>query len=377
MSVSKRRSELAVSQLAFHLEGTPPQAAAASTPRPAGRQALAASSAPRWTLYHSNHASWAAARELVEGARDSIAIEQYIFSPDGIGKEILDILTHKARIGVKVRIIADAFGSQGLLKSEPARALMAAGGEIVIFNGVRQFFHNPASAFHRLHRKSIICDGRRLMTGGSCFLPRMEDWRDTMVTVEGPVAGQALEDFETTWARALAPDARTADVDPPPPDQPRQEWSYMVSSPYGPYKREYYLEFMERIAEARHLVTLTTPYLIPVGRFWTVMERATRRGVRVRVMIPLKSDHPVVDLFSFTFARVLIERGIEVYGYAPGMMHAKLAVIDGSWSAVGSFNLGIDSFRMNLEGVLVSRSAAFHEALMEQLERDLALSRRL
>jgi cardiolipin synthase len=377
MSVSKRRSELATSELALHLEGPPPQGAAAGTARRPGRRAPIAATAPRWTLYHSNHASWAAAKQLVDGARDSIAIEQYIFSPDGIGKEILDILTHKARRGVKVRIIADAFGSQGLLKSEPARALMAAGGEIAIFNGVRQFFRNPGSAFHRLHRKSIICDGRRLMTGGSCFLPRMADWRDTMVTVEGPVAGQALLDFETTWERALEADPRSSDVDSPPPDQPRQEWSYMVSSPYGPFKREYYLEFMERIAEAKQLVTLTTPYLIPVGRFWTVMESAARRGVRVRVMIPRKSDHPLIDLFSFSFARVLIERGIEVYGYAAGMMHAKLAVIDGSWSAVGSFNLGIDSFRMNLEGVLVSRSAAFHEALTEQLERDLALSHRL
>lgn len=332
---------------------------------------------PRWELFHSNRAAWVAAKAMLEAARESIAIEQYIFSHHGIGREILDILTSKARQGVRVRLVADAFGSQHLLRSEGAQALMAAGGEIAIFNGVRQFFQNPASAFHRLHRKSIVCDGGQLMTGGSCFHSRMEDWRDTMVIIEGTVAQEALEEFENTWLRATAAISGPPDPVHAPPEEKPGNWSYMVSSPYGPAKREYYMELIERISHAQRLVTLTSPYLVPVGRFWRTMEQATRRGVRVRVIIPRRSDQPLIDVFSLKFARDLLGRGIEVYGYAHGMMHAKLAVIDDDWSAVGSFNLAIDSIKMNLEGVLVSRSTAFHDALLEQLEADLAASRRL
>ena len=149
----------------------------------------------------------------------------------------------------------------------------------------------------------------------------------------------------------------------------------MVSSPYG--LREYYLELLRRIDEAQRVVTLTSPYLVPVGRFWTTMSRAARRDVQVRVMIPKRSDQPLIDIFSLNFARRLLDQGIEVYGFARGMMHAKLAVIDDDWAAVGSFNLGIDSIRMNLEGVLVSRAPDFHAALAEQLETDLRASRRL
>lgn len=351
--------------------------ATAGAPRPGVTPGASEVLVPRWALFHTNREAWSAAKEMIDAARDTIAIEQYIFSPRGIGREILDILTRKARQGVHVRVVADAFGSPNLRNSEGARELIKAGGEIAIFNGLREFFRHPQSAFHRLHRKSIVCDGRRLMTGGSCFHSRMEDWRDTMVLIEGEVAREARDEFESTWRRAGRVEESPPDSSHPLPEEWQGDWSYMVSSPYGPGKREYYIELMERIGSAKHHVTLTSPYLVPVGRFWTAMEQATHRGVRVRVMIPARSDQPLIDVFSLRFARDLLCRGIEIYGYRLGMMHAKLAVIDDDWAAVGSFNLGIDSIKMNLEGVLVSRSADFHDALLTQLEADLAASRRL
>ena len=171
--------------------------------RQIGQGASDADTAPaRWALFHSNRAAWAAVEAMLEAARESIAIEQFIFSHRGIGREILAILTAKARQGVHVRLLADWFGSRHLADSDGARALIAAGGEVVIFNGPGGFYRSPASAFHRLHRKSIVTDGRQLMTGGSCFHPRMEDWRDTMVLIEHPVAQEALAAFEATWRRA-------------------------------------------------------------------------------------------------------------------------------------------------------------------------------
>ena len=333
------------------------------------------SDGPRWALLHSNRSAWAAAKAMLEEARESIAIEQFIFSHRGIGRELLDILASKAKQGVRVRLLADWFGSQHLAGSDAARALVAAGGELAIFNPPGGFIRTPSSAVHRLHRKTIVCDGRLLMTGGSCFHPRMEDWRDTMALIEHPVAEDALEEFELAWLRATARRA------PEEPARPRQDtaraWSYLVSSPYVRTRGEYNFELFDRIAHAERSVVMTTPYLVPAGRFWRVIDNASRRGVRVRVMIPAKSDQPLIDIFSLRYARRLLGRGVEVYGYTGGMMHAKLAAIDGIWSSVGSFNLGIDSFRMNLEGALVSRSRDFHDALMEQLEADLANSRRL
>jgi cardiolipin synthase A/B len=356
-------------------EGPPLQGTA--TPQASSRSPIAGSG-HNWGLYHTNRKAWAAAKELLRGAEASIAIEQYIFSHRGIGREVLEIVTEQARRGVEVRILADAFGSPHLLQSEAGQALLRAGGRIVIFNPLRNGFRDPSSLFHRLHRKCLICDGRYLMTGGSCFHPRMEDWRDTMVILDDKqVAADALAVFDGTWTQASSGALPSLGPSALPDPQTPREWSYMVSSPYGQAGRDYYNELLHRIDEARHTVTLASPYLTPVGRFWTTMERATRRGVRVRVMIPKRSDQPLIDAFSLNFARKLLGRGIEVYGFLRGMMHAKLAVVDDRWAAVGSFNLGIDSIRMNLEGVLVSRSPDFHDALVEQLEADLSHSRRL
>lgn len=337
---------------------------------------MSGTSSVRWALFHTNRVAWEAAKSMLQDAQQSIAIEQFIFASHGIGREILDILANRAKQGVRVRVIADWFGSRNLAQSEGARALRAAGGELAIFNPPSVFYRRPADAFHRLHRKSILCDDRRLMTGGSCFHPRMEDWRDTMVLIEGPVAQQAAAEFETTWLYTIE-----GKIQPPerrfvsPQNDP--EWSYLVSSPYEHSEQEYDFALFEGIEHAERIVTLTSPYLVPVGRFWHLMKQATQRGVRVRVMIPARSDQPMIDIFSFRAARRLLGRGVEVYGYAGGMMHAKLAVIDDKWSAVGSFNLGLDSIRMNLEGALVSSSADFCASLMDQLEADLAMSRHL
>ncbi len=359
----------------LQFEGPPLQAKEtprASSPLPIG------GSGPNWGLYHTNRKAWAAAKELLRRAEASIAIEQYIFSHRGIGREVLEIVTDQARRGVEVRILADAFGSPHLLQSEAGQALLRAGGRIHIFNPLLNGFSDPASLFHRLHRKCLICDGRYMMTGGSCFHPRMEDWRDTMVIIEDKqVAADALAAFDGTWTQASRGGVPAVARPATTYAQTGREWSYMVSSPYGPGRRDYYYELLQRIDGAKRTVTLASPYLTPVGRFWTTMERASRRGVRVRVMIPKRSDQPLIDLFSLNFARKLLGRGIEVYGFLRGMMHAKLAVIDDDWAAVGSFNLGIDSIKMNLEGVLVSRSQEFHDALLDQLEADLAASRRL
>ena len=332
---------------------------------------------PNWGLYHTNRRAWAAAKELLWRAKESIAVEQYIFSHRGIGREILEIVTQQARDGLEVRILADAFGSPHLLQSAEGRALLDAGGRIVIFNPLRNGFWDPSRLFHRLHRKSIVCDGRYVMTGGSCFHPRMEDWRDTMVIIDDErVAADALAAFDRAWNQASDGVVTSTNLSASP-TPPTSEWSYMVSSPYGPERHDYYNELLHRIDAAKSVVTLASPYLTPVGRFWRTLERATRRGVHVRVMIPLRSDQPLIDVFSLNYARKLLGRGIEVYGFLRGMMHAKLAVIDDDWAAVGSFNLGIDSIRMNLEGVLVSRSQEFHDSLRDQLEADLAASRRL
>ena len=68
---------------------------------------------------------------------------------------------------------------------------------------------------------------------------------------------------------------------------------------------------------------------------------------------------------------------MEVRLYTGGMLHAKVALVDGAWSSVSSFNLDLFSVRMNLESGVLSASQALHEALAAQMDADLARSERL
>lgn len=138
------------------------------------------------------------------------------------------------------------------------------------------------------------------------------------------------------------------------------------------------------IAQAERSVALTTPYLIPDRSLWRAMILAVERGAKVRVLMPARSDHQIVDVVGHRFAHALVRRSVELRGYTRGMLHAKVAMVDGRWSSVSSFNLDLFSSNVNLFssnvnlriGVLTS-SLELHDALAAQMETDWTYSRPL
>ena len=122
---------------------------------------------------------------------------------------------------------------------------------------------------------------------------------------------------------------------------------------------------------------MTTPYLIPNRRLWRALTSAAERGVQVQILMPARSDHRALDLIGRRFAHALVRRGVEVRGYEKGMLHAKVALVDGAWSSVSSFNFDIFSGNLNPESGVLSTSPALHAALSEQWDIDWASARRV
>jgi len=323
---------------------------------------------PRWEIFHSNRTIWAAVLELCDSARTSLSIEQYIFARSGVGRRLLDVLTAKARQGVHVRLLVDAYGSMGLADSEPAAGLIAAGGEVRSYNRLSGLLTRPVGALHRLHRKSVICDGRWAMIGGTCYHDRMAEWRDTMLRLDGTVAPAAAAAFEENW--------RGAEEALGGWREGLRLWRYLVNgAPAG--GRILRDALLRRIGEAERDVTLTTPYLVPDLRLLGVLQAAVRRGVRVRLLIPARSDQPVAGFVTRRFAGLLAARGVEAFAYEPSMMHAKLAVVDGRWALIGSMNLDLLSLHFNQENGGATTSAPLVERLAAQLEVDFASASRI
>ncbi len=349
------------------IRDTPPAEPAPATGGSSGAQP--------WALFHQNSEIWPAVMAEIEEARESLTIEQFIFSRQGIGRQMLDLLAARARAGVHVRVLADGFGSIGLSQSEGARKLRRAGGELRLYDSLGNIFRNPFGRLHRLHRKSVIRDGCSALVGGACYHDRMSDWRDSMVRVEGQLPHEVAEVFDALWQRATREDGRPKRLLPPP--RRHGDWHYVTSTPVRPPDRQLYDTLLGHIAMAEREITLTTPYLVPDSRFIGALGARAGRGVRVRILMPERSDHRSLDLIGGRFAAMLARRGVEIWRYQPAMMHCKIALIDKSWAAVSSFNLDIVSFWMNFESGIATTDPAFCAAVTEQLERDLADCERL
>jgi cardiolipin synthase len=332
---------------------------------------------------HSSHTSWKiytqtseilkALTKACEEAQESIYIEQFLFTPDSSNQKLLEVLIEKAKNGVQVRCIFDSLGSRYLGQSQYLDELQKAGVKVKFFNWMLPYSkHSKTIWYFRNHRRLILIDKKIMFTGGVCFGKRMESWRDTHVRVEGAVVEQGVKTFESTWKKVYK--QHTLELG----NQTKtglDGFSYITHAPL-PTKRYLYHRLIDAIRQAKSEVLLTTPYFLPDNKLVHSLLKAKKRGVNIKILIPLISDHSVVDLASTTYFYQFLEKGIEIYRY-PEMIHAKTAVIDSDWSMIGTLNLDNVSLRYNFECALVSTSSVFTTELREIFMADIKKSMKM
>ena len=251
-----------------------------------------------WQFYLSPSQAWFGMLKACEEATVSIDLEQYIFNLDSVGKKFLEVCIKKAHEGIKVRILCDAVGSYKMFISRVPKILAKAGIEVVFHNSF--IIGTPGhftTWFFRDHRKLLVVDNKIGFTGGICLAEEMSNWRDTHVKIEGGVVEQMTRAFSQMWDRSRKTKLfqksklKYISID---------EFSYIPQSPL-PRKRYLYYLLINNIRKAKDYIYLTTPYFLPNHRLLKVLKQAIRRGVKVHILIPLNSDHPIVDKASHTF----------------------------------------------------------------------------
>ncbi len=333
--------------------------------------------------HHSSHTSWkfyTQTREIIDAithacseAKESIDIEQFLFSPDSSNQKLLETLIEKAKSGVAVRCIFDSLGSLNLGQSQYIDEMMKAGVKVRFFNWMLPFSkHKKSLWYFRNHRRLIVIDKKQMFTGGICFGKRMETWRETQVKLEGPVVEQALKVFESTWRRVYKKHAVQLGFQN---KTGLDGFSYITHAPF-PTKRYLYHRLIEAIRQAKSSVLLTTPYFLPDNKLVRALLVAKKKGLDVKILIPKTSDHPIVQLASTTYFDQFLSSGIEIYRY-PSMIHAKTAVIDNDWSMVGTLNLDNVSLRYNFECAVVSTLPNFTKELGQIFSEDKSISAKL
>jgi cardiolipin synthase len=300
----------------------------------------------------------------IDAAHSTIDLCTFILGRDSLGDAVVDRLCEKARTGVRVRLSLDGMGN--LMERRPdLKGLMKAGGQFALFVPP---LRSPLKGRTNLrnHRKLLVTDANlptaHLWCGGrnltaACFegAPGVPSWSDLSFDLEGPLVRQASDLFERDWAFAIGRPLG-AQVLPPPGTPFASDGAQLVAS--GPDQADdtVYSVLVTAAYRARHRIALATPYFVPESALLMALCLAARRGVCVDLLLPARSNHRLSDLARSRALRSLAAAGGRI-GLAPGMLHAKLAVIDDTLALAGSANLDSRSLFLNYELML-----AFHKS---------------
>lgn len=324
--------------------------------------------------------------DAVSRAETFVCLQFYIFRNDETGTTLSQLLKQKSREGVKVYVLYDHFGSLGTPRSF-WKDMKKVGIEIRASHPFK--WTAPFNYVHRDHRKLIVIDSKRAFTGGlnianeySGFHLRRRSrggWRDTGVLVEGPIVKELLDTFKKSWTtwggeRILFEEAGKGALDKTTgasiPALP-----IFVYSGSGRRRMRNLLRYS--INHAQDSILLTTAYFIPSRRLVERLEEAVMRGVKVRLLVPGKSDIPAASYAGRAFFSRLLKAGVEIYTYLGEMLHAKTYLFDGCWNIIGSTNLDYQSLIYNDEGNIGILDLFYGSKMAGIFEEDLKKSARI
>lgn len=307
-------------------------------------------------LFHGGKQFFDALFAAIRAAEQTILLEYYLIHDDHIGAKLVRELAAAVQRGVAVKLIYDYIGC---LDTQAAyfKNLTRKGIRLLPFN-VPSFKRGIYWFDKRDHRKMTIIDGELAFLGGfnigdeyaGCAADK-QSFRDLGFSIRGDAVCELETIFHATWN---GEDAETA---PRPalehlqrPGGKRGDAAVNIISG-GPRQRRSYIHeaFQVNIASAAEEILIATPYFVPGPRIIRSLLRAVRRGVRVRLLLPARSDVPLVLLLGRSSYATLLRGGVEIFELEREILHAKVMLIDAERTIIGSANLDQRSFHRNFE----------------------------
>ena len=294
--------------------------------------------------------------QAIREARHHIHIEYYIFEDDEIGCSLAALLMEKAKQGVRVRLIYDDFGSRRIRK-KLVPEMRKAGVEAYPFH--RIIFLLLANRLnYRNHRKIIVIDGKTAFTGGMNVSDNYVNktgtkkfWRDTHLRIDGPGVHYLQYLFLCDWQFCTGQAIDAAELlFSSYADLPGSDTVVQIAASGPDSDRPAILfSLLQAIYLAEKELLITTPYFIPGDSMLEAISIAALSGLKVKLLVPGKSDSRFVNAAARSYYTDLMAAGVEVYRYKKGFVHSKTLVADGMLSVVGSANMDHRSFELNFE----------------------------
>jgi cardiolipin synthase A/B len=308
----------------------------------------------RVRMHQNGEQARSALFETTRRANRRLDICTYILGRDAFGEEVTQALLACVERGVRVRFLIDGVGAIWLPRSWFKR-MRAAGAEIAVFSPLlARRTQGPRNL--RNHRKWVVADGDLLWSGGRnlaaeyfCGAPGVVPWADLSFDLEGSVAASAANQFESDWTAAGGKPAARAAVTAGEDAAGRAQFL-----PSGPDQTEDTVRslLIDACYHATERMLAVTPYFVPDASLETAIRLAARRGVKIDLCIPAKSNHRLADFVRNRALRALSSAGVSIH-LLRGMNHAKAVVFDRSLALCGSPNLDSRSLLLNYESAVV------------------------
>lgn len=316
----------------------------------------------------------------IDAAKRTVYLESYIFAADEIGHMVGQALQRAAERGVSVRVLLDGFGSAELPGSF-VDGLRKFGVEVQWFRREISPFTMRRSRMRRLrrmHRKLAAMDGEVAFVGGINIIhdipaklefdaPRL----DYAVRIQGELAGEVQAVMQRLWEmvswaafrkRVKEEGWRLYRI------KPRASSNvHLVLRDNVRHRRDIERAYLNAIARAKREVIVANAYFLPGRLFLRALIHAARRGVRVMVVVQGKVEYRLQHYATLALYGRLLNAGVEIYEYHASYLHAKVAVVDGEWATVGSFNIDPFSLFLAREANVLVQDANFAAELRSSL----------
>ncbi|MEM1113333.1 MAG: cardiolipin synthase [Pseudomonadota bacterium] len=312
--------------------------------------------------------------EDIDCASEHVHIMFYIWLNDTSGQQMAEAAMRAAARGVTVRAMVDDLGSRDMLRSDTWAAMGEAGVQLgralPIGNPLLRALGGRIDL--RNHRKILVIDNKITYCGSqncadAAFSPKPKyaPWVDAVMRFTGPVVRQNQHLFATDWMASVDEDISElleATLAPASDGFPAQ---VIGTGPTVRYAAMTHL-FASCIYAATSRLVITTPYYVPVAMIQAAITGAARRGVETTLILPKRNDDFAVGATSRSYYQDLLEAGVRLYEYRPGLLHTKSITIDGRITLIGSANMDRRSFELNYENNILLEDVTLTRDMLER-----------
>ncbi len=285
--------------------------------------------------------------EDIGSAKEYVYLETFRMGNDVMGERFRDKLTAAVKRGVEVKLLIDYWGA-GSIRSGFFDKFIAVGGEVRFFKKIKYNFDFFTRSHRRNHRKLLLIDNKISYIGSSNITGYNLNWRESILRMEGditPVLRKLfLQDYKIYNRYIFSKAYYTRPI--------RYESFEIIRDVPLITKKKINNKFIYHIKQARESIDIETPYFLPGFMLRKALMEAARRGVKINIFLPKKSDVNLIDILRNKYLGPLSKKGIHFLFFETNNLHAKIFLVDKKYFAIGSSNFDYRSFRYMFEIML-------------------------